>query len=128
LDAESAHLELSVDAGPGVDGAELDRLARSLRQDLLELELDGVELAAAGAPPEGSRAVEALAVGALIVRLARSSEALVSLLRTIRGWLGPGTDRRVRIELDGDVLELSAVSDDERERLVDAWIARHARA
>ena len=128
MDAESAQLELSVDAGPGVDGAELDRLARSLRQDLLELELDGVELAADGAPPEGSRAVEALAVGALIVQLARSADALSSLLRTIRGWLGPSADRRVRIELDGDVLELSGVSDDERERLIDTWIARHARA
>jgi hypothetical protein len=32
----------------------------------------------------------------------------------------------VRIELDGDVLELTAASDEERERLVDAWIERHA--
>ena len=111
-----------------MDDAELDRLARSLREDLLELDLDAVELAPDGAPPEGARAAEALVVGALVVQLARTSDALATLLRTIRGWLGPSGERRVRIELDGDVLELSGVSDEERERLVDIWIARHARA
>jgi hypothetical protein len=34
----------------------------------------------------------------------------------------------VRIELDGDVLEVSGVSSEERQRLVDAWIERHGRA
>jgi hypothetical protein len=34
----------------------------------------------------------------------------------------------VRLELDGDVLELTGASDDERQRLVDAWIERHATA
>ena len=67
-------------------------------------------------------------VGALVVRLARDSEALSSLVRTVRGWLGAHADRRVRIELDGDVLELTGPSDEERQRLVDAWIERHGRA
>jgi hypothetical protein len=128
LNSESAQLELSVDAGPGADGAELDRLARSLRDDLLELDVDTVELAPDGPPPEGARAAEALVVGALVVQLARTSDSLSTLLRTIRGWLGASGERKVRIELDGDVLELSGASDEERERLVETWIARHARA
>ena len=66
--------------------------------------------------------------GALVVRLARDSEALASLVRTVRGSLGAHADRRVRIELDGDVLELAGPSDEERQRLVDAWIERHVRA
>jgi hypothetical protein len=122
---QSAQLELSVDAGPGSDADELERLAGSLRAELLELDVDAVEPATAGPAPDGTRAIEALAVGALVVRLVRSPEALAALARTVRAWLGPRSDRRVRIELDGDVLELTGASDAERERLVDAWIERH---
>jgi hypothetical protein len=128
VNPEAAVLELSVDAGPGADDDELERLARSLRAELLELDLDSVEPAAAGPAPDDARAVEALMLGALVVRLSHDSEALTSLVRTVRGWLGAHADRRVRIELDGDVIELAGPSDEERQRLVDAWIARHGRA
>ena len=128
MNPQAADLELSVDAGPGADDDELERLARSLRAELLELDLDSVEPAATGPAPDDARAIEALMVGALVVRLARDSEALASLVRTVRGWLGAHADRRVRIELDGDVLELAGPSDEERQRLVDAWIERHVRA
>ena len=123
---DPALLELSLDAGPGADEAELDRLARSLRDDLVELDVERVELAPDGPPPEGARAAEALVAGALLVQLARTSDSLSTLVRTIRGWLGASGGRTVRIELDGDVLEVSGVSDAERERLVETWIARHA--
>jgi len=128
VNPEAAALEVSIDAGPGADDDELERLARSLRADLLELDVDAVEPAATGPAPDDARAIEAIMVGALIVRLARDSEALTSLVHTVRGWLGAHADRRVRIELDGDVLELAGPSDEERQRLVDAWIERHVRA
>jgi hypothetical protein len=128
LNTESAQLELSVDAGPGSDAEELERLAGSLRTELLELDVDAVERPTRGPAPDGTRAIEALAVGALVVRLVRSPEALAALARTVRTWLGTRPERRVRIELDGDVLELTGASDAERERLVDAWIERHGRS
>ena len=81
----------------------------------------------AGPAPDDARAIEALVLGALIVKVGRTSESLTTLVRTVRGWLGDG-ERKVRIELDGDVLEVSGVSTEERQRLVDAWIERHARA
>ena len=126
MEPAPAELELSLDAGSD-DPEELERLARSLRAELLELDVDAVESRARTAP-DGSRAVDALVVGALVVRLVRNAAALNAVVRTVRGWLGPHGDRRVRLELDGDVLELSAASDEERERLVSAWIERHARA
>jgi hypothetical protein len=126
VEPEPAELELSLDPGSD-DPEELERLARSLRAELLELDVDAVEPVSEAAP-DGSRAVDALVVGALVVRLVRTSAALAAVVRTVRGWLGPHGDRRVRLELDGDVLELSGASDAERERLVSAWIERHARA
>jgi hypothetical protein len=128
LNAEAADLELSIDAGPDADDEELERLARSLRAELLQLDVDAVEPAAAGRAPTGARAVEALMVGALVIRLASESEALSSVVRTVRGWLGGDSERRVRIELNGDVLELTGSSDEERQRIVDAWISRHGAA
>jgi len=124
---QSAELELLVDAGPGADEDELERLARSLRTELLELDVEAVEPVSAGPAPDDARAIEALVLGALIVKVGRTSEALTTLVRTVRGWLGDG-DRKVRIELDGDVLEVSGVSTEEQQRLVDAWIESHARA
>lgn len=128
MNRQSTELALSIDLGTGADEHELERLARSLRTELLELDVDAVEQAATGPAPDDARAVEAIMVGALVVRLARNSEALTSLVRTVRGWLGAHSDRRVRLELDGDVLELSGASDEERQRLVDTWIERHGRA
>src|SRR5262245_56036291 len=125
LEPEPAELELSLDPGSD-DPEELERLARSLRAELLELDVEAVEPVAETAP-EGSRAVDALVVGALLVKLVRNAAALGAVVRTVRGWLGPHGDRRVRLEIDGDVIELSGASDDERERLVNAWIERHAR-
>ena len=124
---ESAELELSVDAGLSADADELDRLAASLRSELLELDVDAVEPVVGGAPPDDARAVDALVVGALLVRLARSTGVLSAVVQTVRTWVGERSDRRVRLELDGDVLELTGASDEERERLIDAWIGRHAR-
>jgi hypothetical protein len=125
---EITELTISVDASSEADADELDALAQSLRLELLELDLDAVEPEVAAPAPEGARAVEALLAGALIIRLSQTSEALSSLVGTVRSWLGSHDDRRVRIELDGDVIELSGVTDDERDRLVDIWVERHERS
>jgi hypothetical protein len=125
LNREAAALELAVDAGPGADAEELERLAHSLRAELLQLDVEAVEPAVDGPAPDRARAVEALVVGALVVRLARESKSLSSLVHAVRGWLGADAQRKVRIELDGDVIELTGSSDEERQRLVDAWIERH---
>lgn len=126
MSREAAQLAVSVDPGPGADDDELERLARSLRAELLELDVEDVEPATDGAAPEGARAIEAVALGALVVRLVRTPEVLGALTRAIRRWSGPRPERTVRIELDGDVLELSGATGEETDKLVDAWIERHA--
>jgi len=128
LNSQPAELKLFFDVGPDTDDDEMERLGYSLRADLRDLDVDIVEPTATRAIPEDARAAEALLLGAAIVRLGRTSEAFSSLLRTLRSWLGNHADRRVRIELDGDVLELTGASDAERERLVNVWIDRHGRA
>jgi hypothetical protein len=65
-----------------------------------------------GAAPAGTRSVGVAAVGALLVDLGQSLSGLESLITVIRDWLGRGRQagRGVRLELGGDVLELTRVT------------------
>jgi hypothetical protein len=53
-------------------------------------------------------------------------EALGLLVGAVRAWLDHGDrNRRMRVEIDGDVLELSGVTTELQRRLADEWIQRH---
>ena len=105
---------------------EVDELTIRLRRELLELEVERVETAPSGEPPAGSRAFEVLALGGLVVTLARDAGALKGVVRTLQSWLARDQRRSVKLELDGDALEVTGVSSQEQERLIAAWLARHS--
>jgi hypothetical protein len=110
----------------GADAERLDTLTRYLRRDLIELDVDNVTALAAGPPPAGARAIDATAVGGLIVALGNSADGLRAVVAAIQSWLGRGGTRRtVRLELGGDALELSQASAADQERLIGLFISRH---
>jgi hypothetical protein len=117
-----------VGAGEQANDAELAELAMSLRQELLALDVARVDLASAGPAPAGTRGGDALAVGALIVSLAASSGLLRAMVDAVASWVARPGQRSVRLELDGDVLEVTGVSAGEQHRLVQTWIDRHTRS
>jgi hypothetical protein len=125
--SEETHAEvrLELDFADDADAASIDGAARRLRRELLELEVERVELAPAGEPPPGSRAGETIALGSIIVALARNTAALASVVRAVQSWAARDRHRTVRIELDGDTLEVAGISSREQERLISAWLARH---
>lgn len=113
------------------DGADPERLATLtgyLRRELLLLDVDEVRAAPAGPPPAGSRAFDAVAISGLLVTLGHSADGLRAVVGAIRRWLarGDGVRRTVRLELDGDVLELSEASATDQDRLVSLFVDRHA--
>lgn len=112
----------------GADAERLDALTAYLRRDLIELDVDDVTALAAGAPPPGSRAIDATAVGALVVALGSSADGLRSVVSAIQAWLsrGSGVRRTIRLELGGDALELSQASAADQERLIGLFISRHS--
>jgi hypothetical protein len=122
------HLEAELDAGPERDAGELAELTQRLRDELLALDVDAVEPATGGAVPAGAKGFELLAVGGLIVRLAMKAGVLRSVVDLTVGWLGRQQARSVKLTLDGDTLELTGVSSDEQQRLIELWVARHAEA
>ena len=110
------------------DAERLDELTSSLRQELLQLDVQDVTALRAGAPPPGARGLDVAAVGSLLVGLGSSADGLRAVISAISGWLtrGWGTHRSVRLEIDGDVLELNAASASDQDRLIGLFIARHA--
>ncbi|GLH99566.1 hypothetical protein [Phytohabitans aurantiacus] len=116
----------------GEDGASaerLDTLTGYLRQELLDLDVDDVRRAQGGAAPPGTRAVDIMALGGLVVTLGRTAGGLKDVVAAVRRWLarGDGVRRTVKIEIDGDTLELSEVSATEQDRLITLFVSRHAR-
>jgi hypothetical protein len=115
-------------AEDGADAERLDALTGFLRRELLELDVEDVTALRGGEPPPGARVFDVLAVGGLLVTLGRSAEGLRAVVTAVRRWLarGDGIRRTVRLELDGDVLELSEASVADQDRLIEVFIGRHA--
>jgi hypothetical protein len=120
-------LQLSED---GADAVRLAALTGYLRAELLQLDVEDVTAVQAGEPPPGTRMVGMAAVGGLLVTLGQSTEGLRSVASAIRNWLrrGEGIRRTVRLELDGDALELSDASTADQDRLIELFVSRHATA
>jgi hypothetical protein len=124
MNEDPATLGIQVAVGPDGDVDEIAQATVHLRRELLDLDVDAVEVPTAGEPPPGSRAVDAAAVGALVVNMA-DSQLLVAVVTAIRAWLAGSPRRSVKLQLGGDSLELSGVSSKEQRRLTDEWLARH---
>jgi len=113
----------------GADAARVDLLHRQFRQELRHVDaLDVVPGAAAPAePPEpGSRGLDPETVNALAVAVIGSG-GLAGLISSVRAWLGraPEETRTVRLEISGDVIELSGATSAEQEDLLRVFMARH---
>jgi len=122
------HLELAIEllAGPDTDDQELAELAFRLRGELLDLDVETVEPAAAGQALADAKGIDLLAIGALIVRFALCPDVLRSVVSGVRSWAGRQRVCSVKLTLDGDSLEITGPRSAAQERLVDLWIARHA--
>jgi Effector Associated Constant Component 1 len=112
----------------GADAERLAALTGYLRTELLQLDVDGVAAPPGGEAPPGARVVGVTAVSALLVALGQSAGGLQSVVSAVRDWLrrGEEADRRVRLKIDGDELELSQASAEDQQRLIELFISRHA--
>ena len=110
----------------GADPARLEELTTRLRSELLDLDVNDVERVSAGNAPEGSKAIELAAVGALIVTMEQSRPLVAKVVSTIREWLkrdpDPEPTRAVKITLGDQTIELTAASSDQQDRLVAEFI------
>jgi hypothetical protein len=118
----------------GADDARLDHLGRQLRSDLLRLDtVDDVTVARGDAsghstesPPTGSRGFDPATASTLAVALLGSG-GISALIGALRQWLSrgaPDATRTVRVEVGGDVLEVTGASQADQQRVIDQFLQR----
>lgn len=112
----------------GADDVRLDDLGRLLVAELSELpDATSVNSLHLGEAPPGTRGGLVAQAGALVVEAQPQVAAVVAIVTSLWGWVkrsGHGS-RTIRIEVDGDILELSGTTDSVQNTLVADWIARH---
>jgi hypothetical protein len=108
----------------GSDDHHLEELTSRLRSELAELRVP-VSGASTGEPPPGTRSIELAALGTLILTLSQS-QVLAAIINAVSAWLGQRRQRSVRLEIDGDVLEMSGKPTEEQRVLAAVWLRRHA--
>lgn len=136
-------LTVALQTGPDDDAEELLVLAQGLREELIALDVEAVRMSGAGElsaggksaelspgaePPPGAKGAELLAFGGLAVQLAAlRTPVLRTVMEATVAWLGRQQARSVKLTIDGDTLEVTGVSSEEQSRLIERWVARHAR-
>src|SRR5262245_37281337 len=124
MEDQPTMLGLGLAAGPDDDAEYIAAVTLQLRRELLELDVDTVEVPSAGQPPPGTRAVDLGALGALVVTIGQS-QLLGVVVAAVQSRPSRSGQRRIRLELGGDVLELTGAGSDEQRRLTDEWLRRH---
>jgi hypothetical protein len=118
---DSGELVLQVHAVPGDDAEELAELARWLRDELLDLDVRGVDRLSGEYVPSGAKGVTDVA-GWLLVQL--GPEAIRTVLASVANW-ATRNDRTVEVSYGGDMLKLGRTTREHQEKIIDGWLARH---
>jgi stage V sporulation protein SpoVS len=105
---------------PGLDADAVAGLCRGLRSELLDLDVEDVRGAAAGAAPDGAKSAEAIAWGALVVALA--PQVAQGVMAVAGSWLSR-QPADVEIEIDGQRFQ-GRVTKDQQAELFRAYLRR----
>ena len=119
-------LRIEIGAAADAEAEELAELARSLRRELLDLDVEAVELVTAGPAPLGARGSSGVDAGALVVTLS-SSAVLGALAGTLVSWAARDTTRKITIRRGNDKISLSGARPEDQVRHIAAWLERYAR-
>ncbi|WP_328400439.1 effector-associated constant component EACC1 [Nocardia sp. NBC_00403] len=108
------------------DTDQVDRLARQLRAELSELDVDSVALVRDGLVPYAAKSADPVTIGALVVALSASGGVFTALIETLRDWLNrQAATRKISVTIDGDTIELERATADQRGALIEAFLVRH---
>ena len=117
-------LQVNVGLDADADAGELYDATSQLQQELLQLDVDSVDRPPGPPPPPGTRAVEVAELASLLVTLGGS--VIGPVAQVIAGWVSRGSSRSVKLEIGGDSIEVTGLSSEKQDRLIESFLARHA--
>jgi hypothetical protein len=121
-------LQVSLSVDPA--GSDEHRVAEdviSLARELRQADIHSVEPASDASSPAGTRGVDMVSAGSLIVLAAGSRVLLRSVLDIVQDWLARRQSGMVSVKIDNDELIVTYASKSEITKAVDAFVARHAK-
>jgi hypothetical protein len=110
---------------------ELERSTQTLREELNQLDaIEKVDLVTKAEVPKLGlvrKSGEAVALGSLLATLATTAGSAIipSLVNSLQSWLTRHENKKITLEMGGDKLELTGISDKDKQRLIDIWISSH---
>src|SRR5437588_10102363 len=119
-------LGIQLDAGADADEHEMDELTARLRRQLLELDVESVDRVRAGEAPPGTRGLDVMVLGGLLVTLSKSPELLKMVTGVVQSWVAGRQGRSVELQVAGETLKVTGVSSEEQQRLINLFVGRHA--
>jgi hypothetical protein len=120
--AGATTLRIELGGHRAVEADEPDDAVRLLREEMLAL--DVLDVRATPVPaPAGTRAVEAVATGTLLVTL--NAGLLAIIARAVHAWIARGGARSAVLQIGDDRIEITGASREDQQRLIDAFVARH---
>jgi hypothetical protein len=124
---EKTQLILYVYPDSEVSSEELAESTMDLREEILELDIEQVDFVSSEGVPPQSKGDPSFTWGTLLLTLAASGGVLTVLINLLKEWLTRHERRRVMLEMNGDKLEVTGVSSEEQQRLIDKWLIRNGK-
>ena len=124
--SELRNLVVVVESEPDVDPYEVERLVRQLRAELKELDVESVVSATLENAPAGTKGVDPISLGTLLITLSAAGGVFTALIDTARDWLARhAAARHISVTIDGDTIVLEKGSAQERRALIETYMRRH---
>jgi hypothetical protein len=105
---------------------DLDEMARQLMLELKEMEVESVDLASEGSAPAGTKSVEAITAGAIV--LAVLPTFLPKIVDFVQAWSlrGPGRTIKFKGKISGQAIEFEG-SGEELQKILTMLAAKKAK-
>jgi len=120
------HVGVHLEAGVDADEREIEDLTARLRRQLLELDVESVDRVLAGKAPPGTRALDIVVLGGLLVTLSKSPELLKLVTGVVQSWATSRPGRSVELQINGDSLKVTGISSDQQRELMAMFVERHS--
>lgn len=125
MSVQMTMLKLQFESRATDDAEDLERLTLQLNDELMALDVEAVDLARTEKTPDKAKSPTAIDLGTLLLTLAASGGVITTLINVLKSWLNRHERRSITLEIGGDKLEVTGVSSEEQQKLIDAWINRH---